>query len=217
MPEILAVDIGTSRIKCALFDENGHMSHLLGRRLDRASSPNLQNAEVWTETAASLLRELTALPDCPKIDAVALTGNMHALLGVDSCGVPVAPAVLWSDNSAALESDMLNRRYGQSLLDKFGNSSIPVFTLPKILRMKKVEPEQYDRTCKFLQSKDFIAFFLTGHFITDPSDASGTLLMELESGNWSEELLDDLELDCRNSGCHGLRRSRQCGGRRRSQ
>ena len=195
MPEILAVDIGTSRIKCALFDENGRMSHLLSRRLDRASAPNLQKAEVWTETAAALLRELTALPDCPKIDAVALTGNMHALLGVDSCGVPVAPAVLWSDNSAALESDMLNRRYGQSLLDKFGNSSIPVFTLPKILRMKKVEPEQYGCTCKFLQSKDFIAFFLTGHFITDPSDASGTLLMELESGNWSEELLDDLELD----------------------
>ena len=81
MPEILAVDIGTSRIKCALFDENGRMSHLLSRRLDRASSPNLQNAEVWTETAAALLRELTALPDCPKIDAVALTGNMHALLG----------------------------------------------------------------------------------------------------------------------------------------
>ena len=194
MPNIIAIDIGTSRIKCAFFDEKGLMRNLLSRRLARAASPNLQDALVWSRTTASLLRELTAGQNLPA-DAVAVTGNMHALLSVDADGLPLAPAVLWSDNSASEESDFLNRRYGETLYEKFGNSSIPVFTLPKILRMKKESPALYEQTNKFLQSKDFISYFLTGHFVTDPSDASGTLLMELENSNWSDELLDDLELD----------------------
>ncbi len=194
MPNLVAVDIGTSRIKCAFFDEKGAMNRLRSRRLARAASPNLQDALVWSRTTDELLRELTAGLELP-VDAVVLTGNMHALLGVDPDGIPLAPAVLWSDNSSTEESDLLNLRYGKALYEKFGNGSIPVFTLPKILRMKKHSPGLYGRINKFLQSKDFVSYSLTGHFVTDPSDASGTLLMELENAAWSDELLDDLELD----------------------
>ncbi len=194
MPNLVAIDIGTSRIKCAFFDEKGNMSRLLSRRLARTASPNLQDVLVWSATTDELLRELTA-GQSPAVDAVVLTGNMHALLGVDPDGIPLTPAILWSDNSSKEESDFLNLRYGNALYDKFGNCSIPVFTLPKILRMKKQSPGLYARINKFLQSKDFISYSLTGHFVTDPTDASGTLLMELATSSWSEELLDDLELD----------------------
>ena len=191
---IIAIDIGTSRIKTACFDESGNMSHLLSQRLDRASSPGTQEAEEWFSVTAGLLRELNSGLFSPA-DAVVLTGNMHALLGVDSSGVPVAPAVLWSDNSAAAESDELNLRYGDILLQKYGNSSIPVFTLPKIMRMKKLSPDLYRRTETFMQSKDFIAFRLTGKRITDPTDASGVLGMELKSNTWDRDFLSELNLD----------------------
>lgn len=194
MPNLVAIDLGTSRIKCALFDEKGIMSHLRSRRLARAASPNLQDALVWSATTDELLRELNAESGI-QADAVVLTGNMHALLGVDEDGVPLAPAILWSDNSSTEESDFLNLHYGDALYDKFGNCSIPVFTLPKLLRMKKQSPGLYARISKFLQSKDFVSHSLTGHFVTDPTDASGTLLMELANSSWSEEILDDLELD----------------------
>ena len=83
--KIIAVDIGTSRIKTAAFDEIGRMSGLRSKRLDRAASPVTQDAEEWFTAAAGLLRELTAgLGDKP--DAVVLTGNMHALLGLDGDG-----------------------------------------------------------------------------------------------------------------------------------
>lgn len=191
---VISIDIGTSRIKCALFDRDGNMLHLRSRALKRAASPDVQDALVWIETSAELLREMTAM-DGYGADAVALTGNMHALLGVDREGKPLAPAVLWCDNSASAESANLNDRYGDSLLDRFGNVSTPVFTLPKILKMKAEQPELYGRTAKFLQSKDIVAHFLTGEFVTDPSDASGTLLMELESRKWSADMLDELEID----------------------
>ncbi|MBQ9336996.1 MAG: hypothetical protein IJS14_06860 [Lentisphaeria bacterium] len=192
--KIIAVDIGTSRIKTALFDETGRMSGLRSRRLDRAASPETQDAEQWFTVTAGLLRELTAgLADTP--DAVVMTGNMHALLGIDAAGNPVAPAVLWSDNSAQEESDALNRRYGNGLLRLCGNRAIPVFTLPKIMRMKKEHAELYRRSAFFLQSKDFVTFRLTGQAVTDPTDASGVLAMDLDSKQWSESLLRDLAID----------------------
>ncbi len=193
MAKIVSIDIGTSRIKCALFDEKGTMTGLVSRRLNRAASPDTQSAEEWREVAFALLQELTAAAETP--DAVVLTGNMHALLGVDKNGVPAAPALLWSDNSAAPESDFLNEHYGKYLPETFGNASIPVFTLPKIMRMKKTAPELYRRSAAFLQSKDYIAYCLTGRFVTDRSDASGTLAMELESQKWSDTLLDELDID----------------------
>lgn len=194
MPRILSIDIGTSRIKVAAFDEAGRMDTLLSRRLNRAAAPDTQNAAEWFDAAGALLREHTEKSEKTP-DAVALTGNMHALLGVSSDSRPVAPATLWSSNIAQTESDELNARYGTLLPERFGNASIPVFTLPKILHMKRHAPERYAKTCRFLQSKDYIALCLTGNFATDPSDASGTLAMELETRQWSNSLLGDLGID----------------------
>lgn len=191
---IISVDIGTSRIKTACFDENGNMKLLCSQRLDRAASPVTQDAEQWYAVTANLLRQITSELS-EKADAVVLTGNMHALLGVDNNGVPVAPTLLWSDNSAGKYSDWLNQKYGDTLLAKCGNSSTPVFTLPKILQMKQKFPELYSKSSTFMQSKDFIAFCLTGKRITDPVDASGVLGMDLQTNSWMNDFFEELDID----------------------
>ena len=192
--KVIAVDIGTSRIKAACFDEYGNMTHLHSLRLDRADSPCTQNAEQWFSVSAQLLRQVAAGLQTPA-DAVVLTGNMHALLGIDTAGNPVAPAILWSDNSAQAEADELNAGYGKKIVNSFGNKAIPVFTLPKIMHMKKTQPELYARTQTFMQSKDFLAFRLTGKKVTEPTDASGVLGMDLVSNRWDTAFLRDLGLD----------------------
>ena len=191
----LSIDIGTSRIKCAVFDERGAMLALRSIRLPRAASPDLQDAQVWIDSTASLLREITGIQDCGRIDVIALTGNMHALLGVDAQGRPLAPARLWCDNSAIADSDELNARFSGEFLKSTGNVSTPVFSLPKMLKMKREQPELYCRVHKFLHSKDIIAHFLTGNFVTDPSDASGTLLMELQGRRWWLDMFAELDLE----------------------
>jgi len=194
MGRIIAIDIGTSRIKCAAFDADGSMHGLTSQRIDRAATPDSQDAEEWFIAVSGLLRELTK-GEGRGAEAVVLTGNMHALLGVDAKGAPVAPARLWSDNRASQESAELNARYGKMLSERYGNQSIPVFTLPKMLQMKREALEAYQRTVKFLQSKDFIAFRLTGRMATDPTDASGVLGMKLADNSWDAEFLNDLQLD----------------------
>ena len=191
---IISVDIGTSRIKTAYFDESGEMSCLLSQRLDRAASPNTQDADEWFSVTAGLLKELVSHCNITP-DAVVLTGNMHALLGVDSFGNPVAPAVLWSDNSAQDESSMLNKHYENELITMCGNQSTPVFTLPKIMQMKRLRCDLYNKVCTFMQSKDYITFKLTGKRVTDPTDASGVLGMELHKNRWAKDFFADLNID----------------------
>ena len=194
MASIIAIDLGTSRIKTAVFDETGKMSLIRSQRLDRASSPEIQDAEAWFTVTASLLRGLTAETG-NHADAVVLTGNMHALLGIGPDGQPVAPARLWSDNSAQEQSAELNRRYDRILLQKFGCRAIPVFTLPKIMQMKQEQPDLYRKSEVFLQSKDFVSFRLTGCRVTDPTDASGVLGMDLSSSQWDADFFRELGID----------------------
>ena len=191
--KIIAVDIGTSRIKVACFDEYGNMSCLHSRRLDRAANPTTQDAREWYSVTAELLREVTKKIKTP--DAVSVTGNMHALLGVDAVGMPVSPALLWSDNSAKTESDTLNDICGKELLKICGNLSSPVFTLPKIMQMKHKTPELYARSTSFMQSKDFISFSLTGVRCTDPVDASGVLGMDIATNSWSDDFFSECGID----------------------
>ena len=190
--KIVAVDVGTSRIKAAVFTASGAMAGLADRRLARMASPTTQSALEWAETTEELLRVLAG-EHAP--DAVVLTGNMHALLAVDAAGEPLAPAVLWNDTSAQAEAAQLNRQGGEGLLRRFGNMAIPVFTFPKMMQFRRAHPDAYARTKAFLQSKDFIALRLTGQCVTDPVDASGVLGMDLDSQTWNRDFFADYGLD----------------------
>lgn len=192
MTSIIAVDIGTTRIKCARFDAQGHMSCLRQYSLPRAASPNRQDATVWRSTAEAFLRE--AAHEGP-IDAIAVTGNMHAMLPVNADGTPLVDAWLWSDNASTTETETLNRTCRQDILNATCNVPAPVFTLPKILRFRRECPQLYNQTAAFLQSKEVVIHALTGLFVTDPVDASGSLLFDIRNNTWNSALLRELKLD----------------------
>lgn len=191
---ILCIDIGTSRIKAALVDKRGAMPVMKSERLDRAASPDTQDALVWRSTTVKLLRSMAnELAENPPV-AVSLTGNMHALLGIGADGLPVAEAVLWCSNAATEESAKLTARY-PDFAQKYGNLPTPVFTLPKLLMCAKKTPELYAKVQCFLQPKDDIGYLLTGNFATDPSDASGMMPFLPDERRWDVEMIRDLGLD----------------------
>lgn len=193
MKKILAIDIGTSRVKSALIDTAGTLLALKSRRIDRTGSPDFQDADVWFGLACDCIRELPQKEN--DIAAIALTGNMHALLAVDEAGKPVGPAELWCSSRSNAEAENLAKTHGKLILDRTGNPVTPVFTLPKIVKMKKEHPEDYARTKYFLQVKDYIAYRLTGEFFSDGTDASGTLLYRLDQEKWDAELMQSLALE----------------------
>ncbi len=193
----LCVDIGTSRVKTALIDEVGITVDLESIPMSRVSSPDRQSAVAWYVAVAACIRNLLLRQSSAGICAIVLTGNMHALLGIDDSGEPVADAELWCSTSAVKEAEWLKNNYGDLILQRERNPVTPVFTLPKLIRMKNLTPELYRKTRCFLQVKDYIAYRLTGEFVTERTDASGTLLYRLDTGCWDEELASACGIDIR--------------------
>ena len=103
----------------------------------------------------------------------------------------IRPAILWNDGRTAAEVDYLNGEIGKEKLSALtANIAFAGFTAPKLLWMKKHEPENFARIAKIMLPKDYINYMLTGIHATDYSDASGMLLLDVKHKRWSREMLD---------------------------
>jgi xylulokinase len=97
---------------------------------------------------------------------------------------------LWNDGRTAEETAWLNDTVGRPVLSaRTGNIAFAAFTAPKLLWMKKHEPELFARIRKIMLPKDYLVYCLTGVHATDYSDASGTLLLDVEHKCWSRDML----------------------------
>lgn len=115
---------------------------------------------------------------------------MHGLVALDKEDRVIRPAILWNDGRTGAETDYLNQEIGKDKLSRYtANIAFAGFTAPKLLWLKKHEPQNFDRISKIMLPKDYLAYCLSGSFCTDVSDASGMLLMDVKNRRWSEEML----------------------------
>ncbi len=199
MEYYLGIDIGTSGTKVLLLAESGEITDVRVNDYE-IESPRPQWAEqdpgIWWEALQLGIQQLkSSHPEkIEQVVALGLSGQMHGPVFVDAAGQPLHNCLLWADNRAAEECQEITAR-AASITELTGNPVIPTYTAPKIIWIKKHKPEVYDKTHKILLAKDYIGYKLTGKFFTDYSDASGTLLFNIEERSWSEEILADLELE----------------------
>lgn len=154
-----------------------------------------QRPEDWWRAAVGVLRELAREADGNRIIGIGLTGQMHGSVFLDQRGRSIRPALLWNDARTGAECDELERRVGRKRLQEItGNPALAGFQAPKILWLRNHEPAQFDKVRRILLPKDYVRFRLTGEFATDAADAAGTLLLDLKRRNWSDEILDAIEL-----------------------
>ncbi|MFH5823827.1 xylulokinase [Georgenia sp. AZ-5] len=144
-----------------------------------------QDPERWWEEAAAACRTVTAVAGTD-VTAVGLSGQMHTLVLVDGADRPVGRAMTWADrrvgeDTARLAADRRFRNLG-------GNDPVDAFTAPKLAWVARTQPERLARAARIAMAKDFVRFRLTGTWATDTTDAIGTLLYDVRSGRWSEEL-----------------------------
>ncbi len=86
--------------------------------------------------------------------------------------------------------EYLNQVIGKDKLSAYtANIAFAGFTAPKILWMKKNEPDNFAKIVKIMLPKDYLAYRLSGSFCTDVSDASGMLLFDVKNRCWSEEMI----------------------------
>ncbi len=190
----IGIDLGTSATKLLLMDEQGAIQKIVSRSYP-LSMPrpgwSEQDPEAWIDAAFSGIRELTEGVDRREVKGIAAAGQMHGLVALDARDRVLRPAILWNDGRTGEETDWLNREIGEDFLAAHtGNIAFAGFTAPKLLWMKKQEPELFRQIAKIMLPKDYLTYRLTGVHATDCSDASGTLLFDVERRSWSGEMLE---------------------------
>lgn len=188
----VGIDVGTSGVKVAVFDETGACLAEANRRL-ALESPRAgwseQSPDVWIEAAFAALDEIASrAPDAmARAGSIGLSGQMlgAVLLGRD--GRPVRPAILWNDQRAVREC----RELGERIPDIGGRTNgrpDPGLTAPKLLWLARHEPDTFARAAMLVLPKDYLRLALTGEIATEPSDASGTMLMDCQTGLFADDL-----------------------------
>ncbi|MDA7874500.1 xylulokinase [Rhodopirellula sp.] len=198
----LGIDIGTSGTKTLAIDVSGKVL----AEAD-AEYPLHQPRPGWTEqdpedwwkatikTVRAVMRKAKLTPD--SIKAIGLSGQMHGSVFLDKKNQVIRKALLWNDQRTAAECDQITAAAGgrKNLIKMVANPALSGFQAPKILWLRNNEKRNYDKLAKVLLPKDDIRRRLTGDFVTDVSDASGTLLLDVVKRRWSKRLLSKLELD----------------------
>ena len=190
----IGVDLGTSAVKLLLMDEKGTIKNIVSKEYPLyfpRTGWSEQNPEDWIENTVSGIRELIAEFDKKEIAGISFGGQMHGLVTLDGNDRVIRPAILWNDGRSIEETEYLNTVIGKEKLSEYtSNIAFAGFTAPKILWMKKNEPENFSKIKKIMLPKDYLIYMLSGEFCTDASDASGMLLLDVKNRRWSTEMLN---------------------------
>ncbi len=189
----IGLDIGTSATKCLLMDAEGRVLKVTSRS-QRTAYPepgwSEQDPAMWWESVRSGVRELLEGVDAGEVCAIGACGQMHGLVVLDEKDEVIRPAILWNDSRTRYQVSYLEREVGEAFIsEQTGNRPYTGFTAPKLLWMREEEPVNFARIRKVMLPKDYVNFRLTGVHSTDYSDASGTLLLDVEHKCWSKPML----------------------------
>ncbi len=200
MKYFLGLDISTTGAKALIIDESGKVVSVTTTALTLSTPRPLwseQNPRDWWEAIKLSIRKSLADAQLsgPDIVAIGLTGQMHGLVLLDEKNEVLRPAILWNDQRCAAECDEIRARLGRErMIQITGNEALTGFTAPKILWVQHHEPEVYQQAHHVLLPKDFVRFKLTGKHAMDKADGSGTMLFDLKSRGWSNEVLNALNI-----------------------
>jgi xylulokinase len=189
----IGIDIGTSEVKALPLAPDQRVVGTAGAALT-VSRPQPGHSEQdpaqwWAATQSALDGLRAAHPvEYAATEAIGLSGQMHGAVLLDAQDRVLRPAILWNDTRSAEECSALMREL-PALSELGGSLAMPGFTAPKLRWVARHEPEVFRRVAKVLLPKDYVRLLLTGDHVSDLSDASGTLWLDVRRREWSDELL----------------------------
>ncbi|RKK02577.1 xylulokinase [Pseudoroseomonas wenyumeiae] len=188
----LGIDLGTSGVKAVLTGPAGEVLAQATAPLALSSPRPLwseQDPEDWLRATQAALASLRASRDLSGVRALGLAGQMHGAVLLDASDQVLRPAILWNDGRSGAECAALEQAQPASR-GITGNLAMPGFTAPKLLWVRRHEPEIFARTRRVLLPKDWLRLRLTGEAVSEMSDASGTLWLDVAARRWSGAMLE---------------------------
>jgi len=198
---VLGLDVSTTATKAVLMDREGAVRAVATCGYGFETPKPLwseQDPALWWNGTVSSVRSALAEAGVggETVDAIGLAGQMHGLVTLDAAGDVLRPAILWNDQRTEAECDLIRERVGRErLIAVTGNDALPGFTAPKLIWIRRHEPDIWSRIASILLPKDYVRLRLSGDRATDRADGAGTLLFDLARRDWSDEVVSALEID----------------------
>lgn len=190
---ILAIDLGTSSVKALILSSHGS---ILGR--GQASYPTShprpgfdeQHVDDWLQAIIAATASARRFAPLATIQGLVITGQMHGTVMLDQFGMPLHPAIIWSDRRALGMLPDLQARLGPGLPFTIGGPLGTGYLALSLTWIRAHRPHLWSEITRVALPTDYVGFLLTGSLATDPSNAVSTGLLGAETGNWDESLLD---------------------------
>lgn len=198
---LIGIDLGTSGTKTVLFGRDGRVIASATEEYPMAQPQNgwaeQSPADWWNAAQITLNRVLQDSGiDAKAVAGVGISGQMHGLVMLDENGEVLRPSIIWCDQRTGAECQEITERVGaERLIQLTANPALTGFTAGKILWVRNHEPEIYAKCRHILLPKDYVRYKLTGVFATEVSDASGMQLLDVPRRQWSQEVLQKLDID----------------------
>ena len=198
----LGIDCGTQSTKTIALDtDTGRIIATAAQAYDVL--PGLppghleQNPSTWTEAVDATIRQVVEKLGTRRgeVRGIGVSGQQHGFVALDKESQVIRAAKLWCDTSTAGECDLIRNHFGGSkaMIEKVGMDMLPGFTAPKILWLKRNEPENFAQLTSVLLPHDYVNYYLTGELRMEYGDASGTALMDVRTRTWARDVLDFID------------------------
>ncbi len=194
---LLGLDLGTSSVKTVLFDLDGNvLAAAQGDYPTRRPHPGWaeQDPEAWWEAVVATVRQVVRVANMQPV-AVGIASQSSAVVAVSPEGRVLRPALLWLDRRAQAQCEEISQTVPEADFVRLcGNRLDPSYVLPKLLWLRRHEPQVYDQARWFLHANGFLAYRLTGTASTDLTEGGMSLLYDMSASDWSPELLTRFDL-----------------------
>ena len=201
MNYVLGCDIGSQGIKTVLLSVSGKLegqfSVSYGINYPHPGWAE-QDPNIWVDGLVDAIRGLIAKTGVnPKnIVAIGLDAQVDGLVAIDAEGIPLRPAIIWMDRRSTEECKKIGDLISTEQLRIITGLNLdPSHVAPKILWLKENEPDIFELAKYFLLPGSYVAYCLSGEFGVDFSNASSTMLMDIQSKTWSKELCSKIGID----------------------
>ncbi|WP_424928643.1 xylulokinase [Amaricoccus tamworthensis] len=187
----IGIDIGTSSVKTVLFDGDQYLVDQASKSIE-VTRPHPywseQNPMDWWTAAEATIDTLADRSSLADVRGIGLSGQMHGAVCLDAADNVLRPAILWNDGRSSAECAEIEEACPNSR-SIAGNIAMAGFTAPKLAWLRKHEPEIFEKTARVLLPKDYVRLCLTGEYVSEMSDAAGTLWLDVAKRDWSDDLL----------------------------
>lgn len=195
----IGIDLGTSGLKAVLVNDEQAIiaeSHAALSLMRNHEGWSEQNPADWIRAAEQAFNDLAASFNLSCVKAIGLSGQMHGTVFLDKDDKVLRPAILWNDTRSYQEARNLDAE--PDFRNLSGNIVFPGFAAPKAVWLSRHEPHIWKRVSKILLPKDYLRLWLSGEYVSEMSDASGTSWFNPATRNWSGELLEKTGLELAN-------------------